>query len=200
MALSKKQAPKRNLMAFLAYAAARGYHVGEHPAYGGVTASVHRAGSWHGDGLAADINWRGSGSERAKLLQLIPVAESYGLGLTFARDGIVGSAANHRGHLHVDCGSWSNYGKGAVRAKKATRKPGTPAARLRKGSRGGKVRKLQRGLNRVFPAYSKLARDGVFGPLTEAVVKEFQRRAGLKDDGIVGPITRAALRAYGIKL
>lgn len=114
MALSEQKASAKTLLTFLKIVAGRGYHVGEHPAYGGVDESVHRAGSWHGDGLAADINWRGTGSERTRLLKLIPLAESYGLALTFARDGVTGSAANHRDHLHVDCGSWSNYGDGPV--------------------------------------------------------------------------------------
>jgi hypothetical protein len=91
MALSTQQAPAANLLAFCAEAQRRGFHVGEHPSYGGVN-PVHTRGSWHYDGLAADINWRGAGSERDKLLSLIPLAESYGLGLIFARDGIVGAA------------------------------------------------------------------------------------------------------------
>lgn len=200
MALSKQQAPTRNLRAFLAHAASMDYHVGEHPAYGGVTRSVHVPGSWHNDGKAADINWLHGGSERAHLLRLIPVAESYGLGLTFARDGVVGSAANHRGHLHVDVGQWSNYGRGPVRAKRATRKVPAGSKSLATGSRGNRVKRLQHGLNVVFPAYADLDEDGVFGELTEAVVREFQRRAGIKDDGIVGPVTRGALAGYGIKL
>jgi chitosanase len=35
--------------------------------------------------------------------------------------------------------------------------------------------------------------DGIYGPLTEARVRQFQIQAGLKGDGIVGPATRAAL-------
>lgn len=64
---------------------------------------------------------------------------------------------------------------------------------LRRGSTGDAVKALQARLNRDYPAYSKLSVDGIFGPGTEAVVKEFQRRAGLAVDGIAGPKTLAAL-------
>ena len=65
-----------------------------------------------------------------------------------------------------------------------------------------RVKKLQAGLNRVFPAYSKFAGngDGKFGPYTTKVVKEFQRRSGLKADGVVGPDTVKKLKANGINL
>ena len=36
--------------------------------------------------------------------------------------------------------------------------------------------------------------DGEFGPMTDAVVTEFQRRKGFEADGIVGPDTRKALK------
>lgn len=52
---------------------------------------------------------------------------------------------------------------------------------------------VQARLNRDYPAYSKLAVDGLNGPKTKAVVREFQRRAGLVVDGIAGPKTRAKL-------
>lgn len=71
---------------------------------------------------------------------------------------------------------------------------------LRRGRTGARVKRLQAGMNDVFPAYSKLAVDGSYGAATERVVKEFQRRAGLAVDGIVGPKTTAALARYGVKL
>jgi chitosanase len=56
--------------------------------------------------------------------------------------------------------------------------------------RGADVRLVQEALNsRSFAN----ARDGVFGPFTEALVKMFQRAQGLIADGVVGPATRRAL-------
>lgn len=66
---------------------------------------------------------------------------------------------------------------------------------LRRGSTGTAVKRLQQTLNARYPAYSRLVVDGVYGPKTEAVVRELQRRAGLKVDGIAGPQT---LRYLGL--
>ena len=77
--------------------------------------------------------------------------------------------------------------------------PTTPIIMMRRGATGESVRKLQDGLNRVFPAYSKLKEDAIFGYATERVIKEFQKRSNLKIDGIVGPVTKAALAKHGIK-
>lgn len=52
---------------------------------------------------------------------------------------------------------------------------------LKKGSRGDDVKLLQQDL--------KLYPDGIFGPLTEEAVKQFQTAHGLKADGIVGEKT-----------
>lgn len=66
---------------------------------------------------------------------------------------------------------------------------------------GEDVKRLQRELRRLFPAYAgRLKVDGKFGPATHSVVGEFQRRAGLRVDHRVGPATRARLRRYGARL
>ncbi|MFJ5973787.1 peptidoglycan-binding protein [Streptomyces sp. NPDC093060] len=68
---------------------------------------------------------------------------------------------------------------------------GTPV--LSSGSHGPAVRKLQRLLNGHVPDLHRLAVDGVFGPLTDGRVREFQRRLALTVDGVVGPQTWGAL-------
>ena len=56
---------------------------------------------------------------------------------------------------------------------------------LKLGSRGNEVKVLQEKLN--------LKEDGIFGPLTEEAVKDFQRSNGLEVDGIVGANTLSKL-------
>lgn len=56
---------------------------------------------------------------------------------------------------------------------------------LKRGSRGHWVKVAQRKLG--------VAADGIFGPVTESAVIEFQREQGLLVDGIVGPQTWDAL-------
>ncbi len=66
-----------------------------------------------------------------------------------------------------------------------------PAQTLRKGDRGVGVRWVQTKLNADG---AKLEVDGIFGALTDAAVRQFQKNHHLTVDGIVGPITRAALK------
>ena len=56
---------------------------------------------------------------------------------------------------------------------------------LKLGSRGNEVKLLQEKLN--------LKTDGIFGPLTEEAVKDFQRSNGLEVDGIAGANTLSKL-------
>jgi len=76
--------------------------------------------------------------------------------------------------------------------------PPYPGFLIRRGMSGDDVRTIQRMLNRIrtrFPQISPapLAVDGVFGPLTENAVMNFQRLAGIGVDGIVGPISWARM-------
>ncbi|NIM12490.1 MAG: hypothetical protein GTO45_10315 [Candidatus Aminicenantes bacterium] len=56
--------------------------------------------------------------------------------------------------------------------------------------RGDDIRELQQAL--VDHGFS-LRVDGIFGPGTEKIVKQFQGQKGLRVDGIVGSATRGAL-------
>jgi len=69
--------------------------------------------------------------------------------------------------------------------------PPYPGYLMRIGVRGDNVQQVQSCLNGVQNA--GLATDGVFGPLTDAAVRTFQRNNGLNADGIVGPLTWDAL-------
>jgi hypothetical protein len=112
----------------------------------------------------------------------------------------------HTAHLHVSCtrslafddrAGWGIAVGGPVTPPPPPPPP-PPSGRpvLQRGSSGEEVRRLQAYLNRVYPLYSNLAVDGVFGPATERVVREFQRRSRIGVDGIVGPVTWTKL---GIK-
>lgn len=63
-----------------------------------------------------------------------------------------------------------------------------PRGYFRRGDTGELVRQLQR----FFHWYGEtsLAMDGIYGPLTEAAVKRFQRRYGLVVDGLPGSQVR----------
>jgi murein L,D-transpeptidase YcbB/YkuD len=74
---------------------------------------------------------------------------------------------------------------------------------LKRGSNNAGVRKLQQGLLAVFPLYAgDIKRNGgpitQFGPATEKVLKEFQRRSGLKQTGSTNAETWRELAKYGI--
>jgi putative chitinase len=82
-----------------------------------------------------------------------------------------------------------------ARAKAALGLSGTGAPAVargvvRTGSRGADVSALQTAL--VAKGHP-MAVDGVFGPGTEAAVRQFQRDQRLSADGVVGPATWAAL-------
>jgi hypothetical protein len=190
--IGKQKSSSTTLKAYLSWARAYGFRVSEHPSYGGVTRGAHSTNSWHYDGLAADLNYGPAGapaSERTRARFAIKVADSMGLGVIYARDGTVGSAASHRNHLHVDVGTTSNYGRGRVPAPAGTRK----------------TQQLQQVAH--FPLAQ---RDNLWGPNTDqrlqAIraasrmhgtkfpygVKTAQLAVGVTADGKWGPKSRAA--------
>ena len=78
----------------------------------------------------------------------------------------------------------------AAAATPATPEPPTTSEHgivLQPESEGRQVALLQRALGGVKV-------DGVFGPETEAAVRQFQASRGMTVDGVAGPITNAALR------
>lgn len=63
-----------------------------------------------------------------------------------------------------------------------------PGANLQQGSRSDKVRQMQEQLNSIASVYTAIptiAVDGIFGPATEAAVREFQSIFGLPQTGVV---------------
>ena len=68
-----------------------------------------------------------------------------------------------------------------------------PGTTLRLGNSGNEVRYIQLRLNRIAKNYPSIPTipnpDGIFGPETDAAVREFQRIFGLTEDGIVGRAT-----------
>lgn len=64
---------------------------------------------------------------------------------------------------------------------------------FRRGSRGPYVKDIQLALNEKVKPSPGLVPDGIFGGLTDAAVRAFQRMEKLGIDGIVGPITIGVL-------
>ena len=62
---------------------------------------------------------------------------------------------------------------------------------LKQGSRGTRVRTVQRAL---AAQGHRIAEDGIFGPKTAQAVRDFQRQNNLKVDGIFGPQTLGAMQ------
>ncbi|HET9517584.1 MAG TPA: peptidoglycan-binding domain-containing protein, partial [Actinoplanes sp.] len=63
---------------------------------------------------------------------------------------------------------------------------------LRRGDRGTGVKQLQTTLVECYAA--DIAKDGIFGPRTEAALKGAQSSVATVVDGIYGPMTRRAMK------
>jgi peptidoglycan hydrolase-like protein with peptidoglycan-binding domain len=131
---------------------------------------------------------RGAVGEAVKIVQAA---------VRVAVDGIFGAATEaavrqfQRDHGLVPDGIVGPLCWAAIIAAGAGAPPQAPAGEaksrptLRRGDRGEAVKIVQ--------AKVGVHDDGIFGPATEAAVREFQRSHGLAPDGIVGPRSWAAI-------
>lgn len=68
---------------------------------------------------------------------------------------------------------------------------------LKIGSKGDNVAQLQQFLKGIGLYSGNI--DGIFGPKTDAAVRQFQSSQNIKNDGIVGPITDSKIKSFGAK-
>ena len=179
------------------------------------TAENSMRNSNHNSGTALDYNWNKHpfhawgtwGANRPKVDKIIADFRGtieFGGNWTSPRDEMhfeLHYGEDHAGAIalakELDNGLWNIFKPGA---------PPTPGVNnpdyLEIGDQGVEVERLQGWLNYTFPKYrtTPVDVDAIFGPMTEAAVKEFQERAAIDVDGIVGPITRAKLKEHGVDL
>ena len=96
----------------------------------------------------------------------------------------------------VDYSAFFKSALNSLYGSTASKKPEVPVPFLRIGNRGTRVEKLQMCLNFLGFLGKDLKRltvDGIFGPMTEFALKDFQRRCGLVRDGVYGPLTKNKL-------
>lgn len=179
------------------------------------TAENSMPNSNHNSGTALDYNWNKHpfhawgtwGGNRSKVDKIIADFRDtieFGGNWTSPRDEMhfeLHYGEDHAGAIalarELDNGLWNIFKPGEL----PTPGVGDPDY-LELGDQGDEVEWLQGWLNYVFPKYrsTPVEVDGIFGPMTETAVKEFQTRAGIDSDGIVGPITRGKLREHGVDL
>jgi hypothetical protein len=151
--------------------------------------------SCHSSGTAFDYNATRHPNGKANTFSYIQVKEIRKILVEV--DNVVkwgGDFSGTKDEMHFEiCKDQAAVARVAARLRGDSSSAPPTSAVLKVGSRGPEVERLQLFLNRVYPSYSNLVVDGDFGPATEKVVKEFQRRSGLAADGVVGPATRAKL-------
>lgn len=66
---------------------------------------------------------------------------------------------------------------------------------LKRGARGNEVRKMQKQLLALGFRLDKYGADGIFGPETQAALKELQKALGVEQTGVLDEVTKAALKS-----
>lgn len=209
---TKVVTPRDKLVAFGRWLQSQGFWVWEHSQFykfgfgprGTYRVNpVHAARSFHKGDLALDVNWPNAAQERQKILSIvIPMAKKLGISYIYAEKGTMGSARNHTGHIHLDCGTSTNNGRNYIynpgknvdyrailgQSGKKRRPKGVWVNRQRQNSA------LTQVVQTIVRAYDRsLKIDGKYGPATEKYVKVWQRGLRQKADGKIGPST---VRSY----
>ena len=103
-----------------------------------------------------------------------------------AHFGVGSGGDGDPGQPYDDRTAWTVSGNGAA---STTAGPGPRT--LQRGAKGPDVAGLQKIL--VGAGLLTGPVDGIFGPQTEAAVRQFQAKLGVAADGVVGPATHAAI-------
>jgi hypothetical protein len=124
--------------------------------------------------------------EGRHLMAFVRYCRARGLDRALREHAWTAFARAYNGPAYADHG----YHRRLRQAYRVARRGGRDRPVLSEGSRGEWVRRLQ---ERLIAAHAWIAKDGAFGPETEAAVVEFQQDEGLTVDGVVGPRTWTAL-------
>lgn len=145
----------------------------------GSALDINIAGALDGISVGAGTG-RSDGKTLAGLAAIAPIFNEagwfWGVGFSSFEDGMHFEVADET------IRAWHAAGKLGDRS--------VPKPNLSIGDRGIEVRLLQEAL---FNLGFDILPDGIFGPITRAMVIDFQASKGLDPDGVVGPQTKAEL-------
>lgn len=121
--------------------------------------------------------------------------------------GTMGETGNATGvHLHLgvrfkkdgtDYFKWSDP-KEWLATKKIT--PGKTKPVSGGNGYSKAIERWQRSMNKLFPAYANFAGDGIYGPYSGDVTREFQSRVGLEQTGKLDAATKKTMRSMGVDI
>lgn len=133
---------------------------------------------------------RSSGRHRrpSRASVVVPTGVTGGLLLATAATGVA-AASPAAASASAEASNSSSSAQASQASQSSPDLPAYPGELLTQGDTGNHVEKVQGVLG--------VATDGIFGPVTEAAVIQFQREKGLAVDGIVGPNTWSALKGGG---